>query len=86
MSRILPTKSLQLTCYFNHVFGYQIEDSSCVRGLNLRARGGGGAGGGGLHPPPHFFGNFKELLRKRCFQPPHFQSSSAGPESVVWPF
>ena len=33
-------------------------------------------------PPPHFFGNFKELLRKRCFQPPHFQSSSAGPETT----
>ena len=21
-------------------------------------------------PPPHFFGNFKDLLRTRCFQPP----------------
>ena len=41
-----------------------------------------------IPPPPHFFGNFKELLRKRCFQPPpppppHFQSSSAGPASSV---
>ena len=51
-----------------------------------------GRGWGGLQPP-HFFGNFKELLRKRCFQPPHFeslfspppphfQSSSAGPAVV----
>ena len=28
-----------------------------------------GEGLGGLQPP-HLFGNFKELLRKRCFQPP----------------
>ena len=53
-----------------------------------------GEGLGGLQPP-HFFGNFKELLRKRCFQsphfeslfsppppPPHFQSSSAGPVTI----
>ena len=29
--------------------------------------------------PPHFFGNFKELLRKRCFQPPLFESLFAPP-------
>ena len=23
-----------------------------------------------MYPPPHFFGNFKELLRKRCFNSP----------------
>ena len=36
---------------------------------------GEGQGGFSL-PPPNFFGNFKELLRKRCFQPPppHFES------------
>ena len=63
---------------------------------------GRGFGGFSPSPPlhPHFFGNFKELLRKRCFQPPpppppplwvtiqppHFQSSSAGPlfGHVVW--
>ena len=50
-----------------------------------------GRGWGGLQPPPppHFFENYKELPRKKCFQPPplwvtsqppHFQSSSAGPE------
>ena len=37
-----------------------------------------GEGLGGLQPP-HFFGNFKELLRKRCFQPPHFESLFAPP-------
>ena len=57
-----------------------------------RARGGGGA------KTPHFFENYKELLRKKCFQPPHFgslvsppppppphfQSSSAGPDLSVY--
>ena len=51
-----------------------------VWGSTNRARGGGGAGG---LQPLHFFGNYKELLRKRCFQPPHFQSSSAGPDQPV---
>ena len=37
-----------------------------------------GEGLGGLQPP-HFFGNFKELLRKRCFQPPHFESLFSPP-------
>ena len=40
---------------------------------------GRGRGGFSPPPPPHFFRNFKELLRNRIFQPPHFQSSSAGP-------
>ena len=31
-----------------------------------------GEGLGGLQPP-HFFENYKELLRKKCFQPPHFE-------------
>ena len=44
-----------------------------VAGSPVRARGCGGAGGGGLQPPPHLFRNFKELLRKRIFQPPHFE-------------
>ena len=43
------------------------------------AEGGGGGGGGSASP--HFYENYKELLRKRCFQPPspppNFQSSSA---------
>ena len=48
-----------------------------------------GEGQGRGLQPPHFFGNFKELLRKKVFsalplwvtsQPLHFQSSSAGPE------
>ena len=55
-----------------------------------RARGGGGAGGGGFSPP-----TFMEILQsyweKSVFsspplwvtiQPPHFQSSSAGPDST----
>ena len=37
-----------------------------------------GKGQGGLQPP-HFFGNFKELLRTRCFQPPHFESLVSPP-------
>ena len=48
-----------------------------------RARGGGGAGEG--LQPPHFFGNFKELLRKRCFQPPHFKSLFSPPTFKVAP-
>ena len=32
-----------------------------------RARGGGGARG---LQPPHFFENYKELLRKKCFSAP----------------
>ena len=62
-------------------------DSSAI--VDLIPGPGEGPGGGGLQPP-HFFGNFKQLLRKLCFQPPHFeslfsppphfQSSSAGPE------
>ena len=35
--------------------------------------------------PPHFFGNFKELLRKRCFQPPHFESLVRSPTFKVVP-
>ena len=38
-----------------------------------------GEGQGGLQPPPHFFGNIKELLRKRCFQPPHFEPLASPP-------
>ena len=44
---------------------------------NTRARGGGGV------KPPHFFGIFKELLRKRCFQPPHFESLFSPPTFKV---
>ena len=51
---------------------------------SFRARGEGGAGGGGLQPPI-FFGNFKELLRKRCFQPPHFESLISPPTFKVAP-
>ena len=58
------------------------------------AEGEGLEGLEGLQPP-HFFENYKELLRKKCFQPPpphfeslvtpppHFQSSSAGPVPIV---
>ena len=43
-----------------------------------------GEGLGGLQPPPpHFFGNFKELLRKRCFQPPHCESLFSPPTFKV---
>ena len=35
-----------------------------------RAREGGGTGGGGASAPSHFFGNYKELLKKRVFSPP----------------
>ena len=63
--------------------GFNMANSGPAEGEGL---------GGGLQPP-HFFGNFKELLRKRCFQPPHppfwvtiqpphFQSSSAGPVTI----
>ena len=48
-----------------------------------RAHEGGGAGGG--LQPPHFFGNFKELLRERCFQPPHFESLVSYPTFKVAP-
>ena len=58
----------------------------------IRARGGGGAGRASAPPPPthtHFFGNFKELLRKRCFQPPsplpHFESLFSPPTFKVAP-
>ena len=45
-----------------------------------------GRGRGGLQPPPpHFFGNFKELLRKGCFQPPHFESLVSPPTFKVAP-
>ena len=40
---------------------------SAVRQGPRRGRGRGASA-------PHFYGNFKELLRKRCFQPPHFES------------
>ena len=55
-----------------------------------RARGGGGALGEGgrgaeAHSPPNFFGNFKELLRKRCFQPPHFETLFTPPPSHAGP-
>ena len=63
-----------------------IKNDICYR-LDLQciectgpAEGEGAAGASA----PHFFGNFKELLRKRCFPPPpppHFQSSSAGPDA-----
>ena len=51
---------------------------------------GEGQGGASAPPPPHFFGNFKELLRKRCFQPPpspppHFESLVSPPLSEVAP-
>ena len=54
---------------------------SCSSTVN-RARGGEGAGG---LQPPHFFGNFKELLRKRCFQLPHFESLFSPPTFKVAP-
>ena len=39
-----------------------------------------GRGWGGFSPPPpHFFENYKELLRKKCFQPPHFESLVSPP-------
>ena len=45
-----------------------------------------GEGLGGIQPPPpHVFGNFKELLRKRCFQPPHFESLFSPPTFKVAP-
>ena len=37
--------------------------------LYIMARGGGRQWGA-LAPPLYFFKNYKELLRKRCFQPP----------------
>ena len=70
----------------------------CPNVSRHRARGGRGAEGASAPPPPHFFGNFKELLRKRCFQPPtsghfeslvsppHFRSSSASPAQYTLSF
>ena len=68
-----------------------VEHSSNYEFL-LKISGPAEGEGQGVLQPPHFFRNFKELLRKRCFQPPpppptlshysappHFQSSSAGP-------
>ena len=43
-----------------------------------------GEGQGGLQSP-HFFGNFKELLRKRCFHAPHFESQFSPPTFKVAP-
>ena len=55
---------------------------SSVEGFNDReyseCRARGGAGAGGLQPP-HLFGNFKELLRKRCFSPSTLSYYSAPP-------
>ena len=48
-----------------------VEEIKFLESQANRARGGGGAGGGAsAHPPPHFFENYKEFLRKKCFQPP----------------
>ena len=44
-----------------------------------------GRGWGGLSPPPHFFENYKELLRKKYFQPPHFESLVSSPTFKVAP-
>ena len=51
---------------------------------SFRARGGGEAGWASAPAPPSpTFGNFEELLRKRCFQPPppppHFESLFSSP-------
>ena len=48
---------------------------------------GEGLGGGRFSPPPppHFFENYKELLRKKCFQPPHFGSLVSPPTFKVAP-
>ena len=43
----------------------------------------GGSRGGFSPHPPFFFGNFKELLRKICFQPPHFESLVSPPTFKV---
>ena len=48
-------------------------------------RRGRGWGGFSPPPPPTFFGNCKELLRKRCFQPPHFESLFSPPTFKVAP-
>ena len=56
--------------------------SSQIKLYLFRARGGGGAVGASA---PHYFGNFKELLRKRCFQQPHFESLFNPPTFKVAP-
>ena len=42
-----------------------------------------GGGGGRGASAPNFFVNFKDLLRKRCFQPPHFESLVSPPPSPI---
>ena len=66
--------------YWNMAHG-QVRHKPCMMyNVASRARGGGGAGGGGASAP-HFFENYKELLRKKCLQPPHFESLVSPPLS-----
>ena len=57
---------------------YVINEAELFTPQGYRARGGGGAGGA---LAPHFFENNKELLRKKSFQPPHFESLVSPPLS-----
>ena len=50
----------------------------CTTSLEIKDQGPRRGRGTGASAP-HFFGNSKELLRKRCFQPPHFESLVSPP-------
>ena len=96
------TRSCEVRLIHIQSLSMSLPPESLSYSSTCRARGEGGAGGGGFTPPPphtHFFENYIELLRKRCFQPPHFeslaspppsplpphfQSSSAGPDLIWW--
>ena len=61
-----------------------VERSSNCEFL-LKISGPAEGEGQGVLQPPHFFRNFKELLRKICFQPPDFESLFSPPTFKVAP-
>ena len=63
---------------------HQIDGKLTLPSVKLQSQGPrrGRAGGASA---PQFFGNFKELLRKSCFQPPHFESLFSPPTFKVAP-
>ena len=74
---MFPVKWFYKKCSLKNHIRYAADSCS-------RVRGGGGAGGAEA-PPPHFFENYKELLRKKFFQPPHFESLVSLPTFKVAP-
>ena len=77
--RITPAVKTSFGIGSKSLFSYDHSFSQLVPGPAA------GEGQGGLQPPPTFFGNFEELLRKRCFQIPHFESLISPPTFKVAP-